>query len=87
VVIEANFGGTVGHKGLGLKVVKINHRDIGFSEALKRHILDPIDIIIYGIPAFLAVKYSEKHQRIGDMVANTVVVDTTDPEQYDIKEE
>mgnify|MGYP001573446928 CR=1 FL=1 len=88
VIIEANLGGTVGHHGLGLKVVKLkNRRDIGISEAFKRHLLDPIDILIYGIPAFLTVKFSEKHQRIGDMVANTIVVDTSDPEQHENKDE
>ncbi len=44
--------------------------------------LDLIDIMFYGIPAIIAIKNSDKHQRIIDMWAETFVVDTTDPEQY-----
>ena len=44
--------------------------------------LDPIDILIYGIPAIIAIKNSDKNQRIGDMWAKTIVVDMDDEEQY-----
>jgi uncharacterized RDD family membrane protein YckC len=81
VLIEATMGATVGHYVSDLKVVKINRQEIGFTEAFKRHLLDPIDILLYGIPAFLTIKYSEKHQRIGDMVAQTIVINLKDFEQ------
>ena len=60
----------------------LSSQDIGFIEALKRHLLDPIDILVYGIPAIITIKNSEKHQRIGDKWAKTFVIDMTDPEQY-----
>jgi uncharacterized RDD family membrane protein YckC len=82
VVIETYYGATFGHQGFNLKVQTLNRRDIDFTQALKRHLLDPIDILFYGIPAIIAIKNSDKHQRIGDMWAKTIVVDTTDPEQY-----
>lgn len=82
VVIEAFYGATLGHQGFNLKVLTLNRKDIEFIQALKRHLLDPIDIFLYGIPAIIAIKNSDKHQRIGDMWAKTFVVDTTDPEQY-----
>ena len=83
VVVEWLFGGTIGHSGFYLKVVTFNRNNIDFTQALRRHLLDPIDIFsFYGIPAIVAIKNSEKHQRIGDMWAKTVVVDTSDPEQF-----
>jgi uncharacterized RDD family membrane protein YckC len=45
-------------------------------------LLDPIDILFYGIPAIIAIKNSDKHQRLGDMWAKTIVVDIKDAEQY-----
>jgi uncharacterized RDD family membrane protein YckC len=82
VVIEALYGATLGHQSLNLKVLDTNRKNIKFTQALKRHLLDPIDILLYGIPAIIAIKNSDKHQRIGDMWAKTIIVNTTDPEQY-----
>lgn len=82
VAIEALYGATLGHQSLSLKVFDTNRKSIRFTQALKRHLLDPIDILLYGIPAIIAIKNFDKHQRIGDMWAKTIVVDTTDPEQY-----
>lgn len=81
VVIEALYGATFGHQSFNLKVQTLNRKDIAFNQALKRRLLDPIDILFYGIPAIIAIKNSDKHQRIGDMWAKTIVIDTTDPEQ------
>lgn len=82
VIIEGFYGATFGHQAFNLKVLKLNRMNIGFSQAFKRHLIDPIDIFIYGIPAIIAIKNSDKHQRLGDMWAKTIIVDTTDREQY-----
>ncbi|HSD14757.1 MAG TPA: RDD family protein [Flavobacterium sp.] len=82
VIVESSYGGTIGHQFFDLKVLTLNRRKIDFTDALKRHLLDPIDIFFYGIPAIIAIKNSDKHQRLGDMWAKTFVVDTTDNEQY-----
>ncbi|WP_336518554.1 RDD family protein [Pollutibacter soli] len=82
VVVESWFGATLAHQGLFLKVMTVDRRDIELVQALKRRLLDPIEILFYGIPAIIAIKNSDKHQRIGDMWAKTIVVDTKDPEQY-----
>lgn len=83
VLVEAALGATIGHYLINLKVVKLSRKEIGFTEALKRHLLDPIDILFYGLPAFFTIKYSEKHQRIGDMIAGTIVIDLKDFEQIE----
>jgi uncharacterized RDD family membrane protein YckC len=82
VVIEALHGATLGHQGLDLKVLTVDRNEIEFTQALKRHLLDPIDIFIYGIPAIIAIKNSDRHQRLGDMWAKTIVVDKKDKEQF-----
>lgn len=82
VVVEAKDKGTLMYQLFKLKVVSEKRNKIGFTESFKRHLLDPIDICLYGIPAFIAIKYSSKHQRLGDMFARTIVVDTSDKEQY-----
>ena len=82
VFIEAHYGTTLGHQALYLEVYTIERKEIEFIQALKRHLLDPIDILFYGIPAIIAIKNSDKHQRLGDMLAKTIVVDTKDAEQY-----
>lgn len=82
VVVEAFYGATLGHQALNLKVLNTDRKDIDFTQALKRHLLDPVDMFFYGIPAIIAITKSNKHQRLGDMWADTIVVDIKDPEQY-----
>lgn len=81
VVIEACYGATLAHQALYLKVLTIDQKDIEWTQALKRHLLDPIDILFYGIPAIIAINNSDKHQRLGDMWAKTIVVDTKAKQQ------
>jgi uncharacterized RDD family membrane protein YckC len=81
VVIEGIDGATLGHHLFKLKVVKLNGERIGLREALKRHLLDGIDLFFYGIPAFITIRNTEKHQRIGDLWAKTFVIDLNDPDQ------
>jgi uncharacterized RDD family membrane protein YckC len=81
VVIEACYDATLAHQGLYLKVLTLDRKETEWAQALKRHLLDPIDILFFGIPAIIAIKNSAKHQRIGDMWAGTIVVDLKDKEQ------
>jgi uncharacterized RDD family membrane protein YckC len=82
VVVEAVWGSTFAHQAFNLKVVTVNRKEIEWEHALKRHLLDPIDIYFAGVTAIIAILNSEKHQRLGDLWANTIVVDIKDPEQY-----
>ena len=81
VIIEAFYGATLAHQGLYLKVLTVDRKEIEFTQALKPHLVDPIDILLYGIPAIIAIKNSDQHQRLGDMWAKTIVIDTKDKEQ------
>jgi uncharacterized RDD family membrane protein YckC len=82
VVFETYFGGTIFHLAFNLKVLTLDRRQITFIQSLKRHLIDPIDFFIWGLPAAIAIKNSDKHQRLGDMWAKTVVVDILDPDQF-----
>ena len=80
--IEGFYGATLGHKALNLLVLKDNRKSIDYIDALKRHLLDPFDFFMWGIPAIVAIKNTDKKQRLGDLWAKTIVVDTTDIEQF-----
>ncbi|UKJ07756.1 RDD family protein [Solitalea lacus] len=81
VIVEGITGGTLGHHIFNLKVLTLDRNKIGLYESFMRRLFDPIDIFIYGIPAFIAVKYTKKNQRLGDLVAGTIIVDLNDAEQ------
>ena len=78
VVLEAVNQATPGHDICKLKVFTPEGYKPSFSDAFKRRICDPIDILFYGIPAFILISKTEKHQRLGDILANTVVAKTSD---------
>jgi uncharacterized RDD family membrane protein YckC len=82
VVIESVYNATLGHLAVNLRVLTEDHTDASFIQVLKRHLLYPIDFFIYGIPAFITIANTEKHQRLGDLWAKTIVVDISDPDQY-----
>ena len=68
-------GRTPGKKATGLRVVDLSGRPTGFKVSAVRNLLRIVDFLpttyIVGIIAILA---SSKNQRIGDMVAGTLVV-------------
>jgi uncharacterized RDD family membrane protein YckC len=85
VVTEAVNQATPGHDICKLKVVKPDGHKISLSDAFKHRICDPIDILFYGIPAFICISKTSKHQRLGDLLANTVVVKKSDIEETEVK--
>lgn len=74
IVIESLFNATAGHYLFGLKVVKENGTKIDFVDSLKRHIIDPIDFFFFGIPALICIKNTKLNQRLGDLLAKTIVI-------------
>jgi uncharacterized RDD family membrane protein YckC len=84
VVVESVYGGTLAHQALNLKVVTLKRDIPNWTQNLKRHLLDPIDILFFGIPAIISIRNTDKHQRLGDLWAETIVVDIKDPEQYTV---
>jgi len=72
---EWKFDATLGHRLMKLKVVSVDGGSLSLSQAFKRRIADGIEIIpFFGLPAVLVVNATGKKQRIGDLIAHTLVV-------------
>ncbi|HEC14048.1 MAG TPA: RDD family protein [Acidiferrobacteraceae bacterium] len=76
IAMEAQLGGTVGKMALGLKVVKLDGSGpIGWVPSLIRNLLRIIDALpFFYIVGIILIWNSDKCQRLGDRVAETVVV-------------
>lgn len=73
--IEGLTGQTLGKKIVGIRVVKLNGTEVTMKASLIRHLFDMIDLNFGGLVAILVIKNSEKKQRVGDLVAKTIVVE------------
>jgi len=73
-VIESIYGYTLGKGLFDLKVVRENTENSKFYVSFIRHLVDFIDFFLFGLVAILLVKFTKKHKRIGDLLADTLVV-------------
>ncbi|MDN5204750.1 RDD family protein [Fulvivirgaceae bacterium BMA10] len=72
-------GQTIGKKALKIKVIKLNGKEPVLSDYLLRWVFRIVDIYFsLGTIASILISSSDKGQRIGDMMANTVII-KTDP--------
>jgi uncharacterized RDD family membrane protein YckC len=79
VVSEWLTGASIGKLAVGLRVRMIDGRCLTLSAALVRNVLRVVDAFPFFIPnvvAVMAVAGTKRHQRIGDMAAQTIVVRT-----------
>ena len=85
VFCEVNYGGTFGNLFFDLKVISIkgNNANLSYSQSLKRHLFDTLEIWPgFGFITILLIKNTKHNQRIGDLWAKTIVIDTKDNEQF-----
>lgn len=75
VCLETWFGATVGNTIVQLKPVTFSgySKKISFGQSFKRHLLDPIDMFLFGVIGIVIIKTSDKNQRLGDIWAKTTV--------------
>jgi uncharacterized RDD family membrane protein YckC len=74
-LMEGYMGQTVGKMLLGIKVVREDNSEVpGLGTAAIRTILRLIDGLFFYLVGFIVVLISGKNQRLGDMVARTLVV-------------
>ncbi|HMH24417.1 MAG TPA: RDD family protein, partial [Puia sp.] len=67
---------TMGHLIFKLKVVSLAGRKATFSQVFVRRICDVLEISwCFGLVAYLIARNTPNHQRLGDLVAKTMVVD------------
>jgi uncharacterized RDD family membrane protein YckC len=71
---ESLWGQTLGKKVFDLHVVDLRGETPGFGSAFLRRILDIFELMTAGLLSIITISRSEKHQRVGDMLAGTVVV-------------
>ena len=75
--LEAWRGASIGKSALGLRVVTSEGRPIGFVPSLLRNLLRAADALPFGYLAGVAsMALTKRFQRIGDLVAGTMVVRT-----------
>lgn len=71
-----NKGQTIGKATFGIKVLKHEGSKLDIVSSIVRHLFDFIDFLPFGGLAGLATASSNKNaQRIGDLVAKTIVVE------------
>ncbi len=74
VVMEVKMGGTVGKLALKLKVVREDGAPLDWQSSILRNVLRIIDGFFFYLVGAIVVWVSKKKQRLGDMVAHTLVV-------------
>jgi len=67
-------GQTPGKRALGLRVVRSDGAPVGLAESLVRNLLRAVEVPLGYAPGVLAVALSPRRQRLGDLVAGTLVV-------------
>lgn len=73
-LMEGRYGQTLGKMALGIKVVGEDGRAPGTKAAVLRTLMRIVDSIGSYLVAFVVALVSDKNQRLGDMVAKTLVV-------------
>lgn len=72
--LEATQGATLGKRILGLRVVKTDGSPISWSKSIIRNLLRIVDGLFGYLVGAILIWTSPQRQRLGDRVANTVVV-------------
>lgn len=76
-VLESVWGSTLGKGLFGLRVARLDGKPVGLSEAWWRtltRIFELNPLLLGAIPGGLTIVRSKHRQRLGDMIAGTVVV-------------
>lgn len=81
-------GRSLGKYIMGIRVVKANGETAGLREYFTRWIFRVVDIWVggFGFLAILLAGTTEKRQRLGDIMANTVVIRTRDAQLYTLRD-
>ncbi len=76
-LLEGFYGQTLGKKICGIQVLKTDFTPCGLSAGFLRNLLRIADAFFYYLVAVIALAGTFKWQRVGDLVADTVVVRKT----------
>ena len=77
VLLEVLFEATLGNSIMSLKPKSLTNTNgkLTFSQSLKRHLLDPIDMFMFGLIGIITIKNTDRNQRLGDIWAKTIVTE------------
>lgn len=80
-------GQSLGKKALGIRVIKANGERPEFIDYLTRWMFRVVDITFsVGVVAIVAILSSDKQQRLGDIIGNTVVIQVQNPRNYELND-
>ena len=80
-------GQSVGKKVLGIRMVRVDGQRAGMREAILRSIVLILDLVLSsGVLGILMISISRRQQRLGDMAANTVVIKSSPPKPFRLKD-
>lgn len=75
VIIESITSQTIGKMCFKIKVVSIDYTKNSFAQSLTRHLFDIIDYLPFvGMIGLLVASNNKLKQRVGDLVAKTIVI-------------
>ncbi len=75
VLPEGLYGQSIGKKIVGIKAIRQDENKASLGNVAIRHLFDPIDFFpFFGIVGFLVSSNNALKQRVGDLVAKTMVV-------------
>lgn len=74
-ILEGFFGATLGKMMIGIKVVEKNGAKCNLKSSFIRNLLRVVDGIAFYLVGFIIAIFSKLRQRLGDYLANTVVVE------------
>jgi uncharacterized RDD family membrane protein YckC len=79
VVLEAEFGQTLGKRLVGIEVVTEMSEPLSYRASLVRNVLRAVDGLFFYLVGVVLIYLSDEEQRLGDRVADTVVVSAPAP--------
>jgi uncharacterized RDD family membrane protein YckC len=80
-------GQTLGKKALGIRIVRIDGKELSFSDLFIRWSVRFIDIYLsLGSIAFILAGTNLKGQRLGDIMANTTVIKSRDIDYFKLND-
>ena len=74
IVLEVEYGQTVGKKAVGIKVVSDTGGSIDYSESIVRNVFRLVDGFFFYLVGAIFVHRSGEEKRLGDRIADTKVV-------------
>jgi uncharacterized RDD family membrane protein YckC len=75
-LLEGMTGQTIGKMILKIKVVRADGTNISIGPSIARHLFDIVDYLpFFGIVGLIVASNNELNQRVGDLVAKTIVIE------------